>query len=338
MPNPQLLLHATGASSGASGGEAPAGSVAPPEKRQGACGRGGRGGRGRGGLSRELQGRGSGVSGGGAAGGGGAPRQQHQHQHSASQQGPDGLRQPGGGSRQRGEGAGGGSARHAGESGAGGGGTGSAGVLGTSPGRRGYLAANHLLGFQSRREGEPGGRGGGGRGGAGGRGGRHGGRAPPRRPAPKPQPYDRNKFLQVRAHVWEDWWPVSGAGGRWTCCNESRASGLPASHREGLLALQSLAPKIRENLQANFRFLSSHVAAFPTGLSLIALCLSWLQANFRFLVSDAVDARRFEADPDRMLEWEDVVQVSCVCGDVVQGRCGAVRVWCRSESGQDVVQ
>lgn len=33
------------------------------------------------------------------------------------------------------------------------------------------------------------------------------------------------------------------------------------------------------------------------------------QANFRFLVSDAVDARRFEADPDRMLEWEDVVQV-----------------------------
>jgi hypothetical protein len=34
-----------------------------------------------------------------------------------------------------------------------------------------------------------------------------------------------------------------------------------------------------------------------------------VQANFRFLVSDAVEARRFETDPDRMLEWEDVVQV-----------------------------
>jgi hypothetical protein len=36
----------------------------------------------------------------------------------------------------------------------------------------------------------------------------------------------------------------------------------------------------------------------------------FLQANFRFLVSDAVDARKFESDADLMLDWEDVVQVS----------------------------
>ncbi|KAL4420636.1 hypothetical protein ABPG75_010292 [Micractinium tetrahymenae] len=111
------------------------------------------------------------------------------------------------------------------------------GVLGSSPGRRGFLNANHLLGFQpSRREGE--GRGGGGGGRSGGRGGRGGGgRGPPRRPSPKPQPYDRNKFLQ---------------------------------------------------------------------------------ANFRFLVSNAVDARRFQRDPDLMLEWEDVVQVEMLSAQPVR--------------------
>ncbi|KAL4855576.1 RING finger protein 10 [Chlorella vulgaris] len=74
------------------------------------------------------------------------------------------------------------------------------GVLGSSPGRRG-VAANHLLSFQSRRDSERlaggGGRGsGGGRGGGASRGGRGGGGLP-RRPAAKPQPYDRNKFLQA---------------------------------------------------------------------------------------------------------------------------------------------
>ncbi|KAI3430854.1 hypothetical protein D9Q98_009263 [Chlorella vulgaris] len=74
------------------------------------------------------------------------------------------------------------------------------GVLGSSPGRRG-VAANHLLSFQSRRDSErlAGGSGrgsGGGRGGGASRGGRGGGGLP-RRPAAKPQPYDRNKFLQA---------------------------------------------------------------------------------------------------------------------------------------------
>ncbi|PSC71813.1 RING finger 10 [Micractinium conductrix] len=164
-----------------------------------------RAGRGRGGLSRELTAQHGGRGGGGGdASGGGPPKQ--------SRGGRGGAGRP-----QHDE---------AGRSGGGGGGGGAdASFLGSSPGRRGFVPANHLLGFQGRREAERGG--GGGRSGrGGGRGG--GGRGPPRRPPPKPQPYDCNKFLQ---------------------------------------------------------------------------------ANFRFLVSDAVDAHRFETDPDRMLEWEDVVQV-----------------------------
>lgn len=35
----------------------------------------------------------------------------------------------------------------------------------------------------------------------------------------------------------------------------------------------------------------------------------WLQANYRFLVSDGVDAKAFHADADRMLDWDDVIQV-----------------------------
>ena len=47
-----------------------------------------------------------------------------------------------------------------------------------------------------------------------------------------------------------------------------------------------------------------------------------LQANFRFLVSDSIpDARRYAADPDTMLDWEDVVQVGggCVWGGGWEG-------------------
>ncbi|EFN52695.1 expressed protein [Chlorella variabilis] len=183
----------------------PAGPVAAAHGRPAQGGRGGGGGRGRGrggSLSRELQG----------AGGHAGPRPRDLQLGSGRGSG-GGAR---GGARQyfgsAPAGSGAGPRQQAGE-----------GVLGSSPGRRG-VAANHLLAFQTRRDSERQaaacGRGGGGRGARGG--------GPPRRPAPKPQPYDRNKFLQ---------------------------------------------------------------------------------ANFRFLVSDALDVRRFEADPDLMLEWEDVAQV-----------------------------
>ncbi|GFR42098.1 hypothetical protein Agub_g2940, partial [Astrephomene gubernaculifera] len=45
----------------------------------------------------------------------------------------------------------------------------------------------------------------------------------------------------------------------------------------------------------------------------------FLQANFRFLVSDAVDVSAFEADADKMFDWEDVLQVEM---------CSAVPVQC----------
>jgi hypothetical protein len=35
----------------------------------------------------------------------------------------------------------------------------------------------------------------------------------------------------------------------------------------------------------------------------------FLQANFRFCISDAVDISRYKADPDLMLDWEDVISV-----------------------------
>eukprot|EP00195_Chlamydomonas_chlamydogama_P001548 CAMPEP_0202923498 /NCGR_PEP_ID=MMETSP1392-20130828/78481_1 /ASSEMBLY_ACC=CAM_ASM_000868 /TAXON_ID=225041 /ORGANISM="Chlamydomonas chlamydogama, Strain SAG 11-48b" /LENGTH=294 /DNA_ID=CAMNT_0049617181 /DNA_START=112 /DNA_END=993 /DNA_ORIENTATION=- len=44
----------------------------------------------------------------------------------------------------------------------------------------------------------------------------------------------------------------------------------------------------------------------------------FLQANFRFLVSDAVDVPRFLEDPDRMFDWEDVVQVEMMTATPVQ--------------------
>jgi hypothetical protein len=36
-----------------------------------------------------------------------------------------------------------------------------------------------------------------------------------------------------------------------------------------------------------------------------------LQANYRFVVSDAVDLQAHARDPDRMFDWDDVLQVSC---------------------------
>lgn len=137
-------------------------------------GRHGRNGRGRGGLSRELQ----------------------AHGHSRSDGGGRHSRGRGGGRRHEdasavGSTTGGGlpAVKPAAQSGQ----ALHEGVMGSSPGRRGFLNANHLLGFQtSRRDGESGGGRGGGRGARG-----PGGRGLPRRPPPKPQPYDRNKFLQV---------------------------------------------------------------------------------------------------------------------------------------------
>lgn len=37
--------------------------------------------------------------------------------------------------------------------------------------------------------------------------------------------------------------------------------------------------------------------------------LKFLQANYRFLVSDAVEVEQFAADADKMLDWEDVIEV-----------------------------
>ena len=41
----------------------------------------------------------------------------------------------------------------------------------------------------------------------------------------------------------------------------------------------------------------------------------FLQANFRFMVSDASDLQRHQTDADLMLDWEDVLQVSCASLD-----------------------
>lgn len=38
----------------------------------------------------------------------------------------------------------------------------------------------------------------------------------------------------------------------------------------------------------------------------------FLQANFRFMVSDAADIQKYEADPDLMLDWEDIASVDFV--------------------------
>ncbi|KAK9807857.1 hypothetical protein WJX72_011479 [[Myrmecia] bisecta] len=44
----------------------------------------------------------------------------------------------------------------------------------------------------------------------------------------------------------------------------------------------------------------------------------FLQANFRFLVSDAGDLRKYEADADLMLDWDDVVEVEMVASTPIK--------------------
>ncbi|KXZ43366.1 hypothetical protein GPECTOR_92g589 [Gonium pectorale] len=44
----------------------------------------------------------------------------------------------------------------------------------------------------------------------------------------------------------------------------------------------------------------------------------FLQANFRFLVSDAVDVSAYEADADKMFDWDDVLQVEMASAAPIQ--------------------
>ncbi|GLC37445.1 hypothetical protein PLESTM_000585400 [Pleodorina starrii] len=44
----------------------------------------------------------------------------------------------------------------------------------------------------------------------------------------------------------------------------------------------------------------------------------FLQANFRFLVSDAVDVSAYEADADKMFDWDDVLQVEMATAAPIQ--------------------
>ncbi|GIL77075.1 hypothetical protein Vretimale_3144 [Volvox reticuliferus] len=44
----------------------------------------------------------------------------------------------------------------------------------------------------------------------------------------------------------------------------------------------------------------------------------FLQANFRFMVSDAIDASVYEADADKMFDWDDVLQVEMATATPVQ--------------------
>ncbi|PNW72132.1 hypothetical protein CHLRE_16g681251v5 [Chlamydomonas reinhardtii] len=44
----------------------------------------------------------------------------------------------------------------------------------------------------------------------------------------------------------------------------------------------------------------------------------FLQANFRFLVSDALDMAAYEADAEKMLDWDDVLQVEMASAVAVQ--------------------
>lgn len=44
----------------------------------------------------------------------------------------------------------------------------------------------------------------------------------------------------------------------------------------------------------------------------------FLQANFRFLVSDAIEASKYEADADKMLDWDDVLEVEMAAAGPIQ--------------------
>ncbi|KAF8062682.1 rnf10 [Scenedesmus sp. PABB004] len=236
-------------------------------------------------------GRGGAPAPGGRAGGAaarGAPQQPQQPQHGAV---PSGGAAAAGGQLSQGPGRGAGAAEQAG-------------------GRGRTIVANHLLNFQYE-----GGRGG--RGGAPGSGG--GGGAPARRrfPAPRPQRYDKQKFLQVAP-------PTSARSALQPGRRPARARRrrLPPRQRPLTAAPPRRARRLPAHAaagQANFRFLVS--GAPRTGAAgSCAGCVRRARARGRPTRAPAprrraaraagcADTRGHEGDADRAFDWDDVILV-----------------------------